>query len=208
MGAIPARPGRDMIDDLTRRVIALEKAERARMTRNPHMPLIDMSAQGEPWPQEGAMMLDYTGLPNTLSTATYKPVYGFGGEWHPFQPGEFEIKLVSDLLPVVTTTTVTSFVFAIPRMMNNWTLTEAHAYVTTVSAASLVTVQLYNVTRAWNMLSTPITIDVGEFDSYTAATAPVINAANDTVLKSDQIACVVTYAGSTAKGLGVWVTFE
>jgi hypothetical protein len=57
------------------------------------------------------------------------------------------------------------------------------------------------------MLTTPITIDPGEFTSFTAATPAVINTANDLVATGDLIAIDVDVAGTGAKGLGVILEF-
>jgi hypothetical protein len=73
--------------------------------------------------------------------------------------------------------------------------------------AGAVTVQLRNVTEAHDFLSTPITIDSGEFTSYASATEPVINAANAEVTTGDLIAVDVDAADGTAEGLGVILVF-
>lgn len=87
-------------------------------------------------------------------------------------------------------------------------LVDADAYVTTVSSSGTPTVMIRNVTAAVDMLSTAITIDANEFTSYTAATAPVINLANDAVAAGDRIAIDVDAAGTGAMGLGVWLSFR
>jgi hypothetical protein len=68
-------------------------------------------------------------------------------------------------------------------------------------------VQIRNVTDAVDVLSTAITIDQSEFTSYTAATPPVINTANDDVATGDIIAVDVDGAGVSAAGLSVHLTF-
>lgn len=93
--------------------------------------------------------------------------------------------------------------FAVPSPYNGLNLIDADAFVTTVSSAGTPTVQIRNATQAADMLSTRITIDASEFTSFTAAAAPVIDAANDDVATGDIIAVDVDVAGTGAKGLGV-----
>lgn len=116
----------------------------------------------------------------------------------------FEIKVFSDT--GLLSTGDGKFIFAIPADLDGWSLTDAAAYVTTVSSSGLVTVQVRNVTLAADMLSTRITIDVGEFTSYTAATPEVISAAP--VAMGNLIAIDVDVAGTGAKGLGVILDLE
>ena len=72
-----------------------------------------------------------------------------------------------------------------------------------------VTVQIRNITQAYDFLTTPITIDGGDFTSYTAGTPPVIDGLDGTVLvdKGDRVAIDVDAADGTAEGLGVMLTF-
>ena len=95
------------------------------------------------------------------------------------------------------------FIFVIPRDLDGCELHHAAAYVTVAGA---VTVQIRNVTQAYDFLTTKITIDAAEFSSYTAATPPVIDA--DLVVdKGDRIAIDVDAADGTAEGLGVILHF-
>jgi hypothetical protein len=127
------------------------------------------------------------------------------------QFASYEIKVTSDLNVVSTADT---FVFCIPADLNGAGLLDAQAFVTQ-SNSSLpdVQVQIYNRTDAVYMLSTPITIDVGELTSYTAAVPPVINAATDDVATADMIEIIVQNAGGgndgpDAMGLGVILKFS
>jgi hypothetical protein len=117
-----------------------------------------------------------------------------------------QIKVIDD------TTTLTTgdgkIIFCIPVELNGYNLVDADAFVTTVSSSGLPTVQIRNVTDSQDMLSTSITIDANEFTSYTAATAPVINASYDDVATGDRIAIDVDVAGTEAKGLGVILSFQ
>jgi hypothetical protein len=99
-------------------------------------------------------------------------------------------------------------IFAVPSSLAGTRLVGAHAYVTTVSSSGTPTVQIRNVTGAVDMLTTRITIDVSEYTSYSAATAPVIDTANNSVAQGDRIAVDVDVAGTSAQGLGVILTFS
>lgn len=81
------------------------------------------------------------------------------------------------------------------------------AYITTVSSSGIVTVQLANLTAAVDMLSTRLTIDVGEFFSDTAATPAVIDPVNNLINTGDRLSIDVDVAGTGAKGLGVIMVF-
>ncbi len=65
------------------------------------------------------------------------------------------------------------------------------------------------MTQAADMLTTKLTIDSGETDTSTAATAAVIDTANDDVATGDQIRIDVDAVSTTAaKGLIVELTFQ
>lgn len=76
------------------------------------------------------------------------------------------------------------------------------------SSSGAPTVQLYNFTQAVDMLSTEVSIDVGENTSETATTPAVIDTDNNTVAKGDQIWINVTAAGTGAQGLTVILGFS
>lgn len=98
-------------------------------------------------------------------------------------------------------------IFCIPPELNGLNLVDADAYITTNSSSGLVTVQIRNITDTVDILSTRITIDVGEPTSFTAAAQPVINTLVDDVATGDLIAVDVDVAGTGAKGLGVILKF-
>lgn len=98
-------------------------------------------------------------------------------------------------------------IFVVPSSLNGLTIKSAHASLSSVSSSGAVTVQIRNVTDSVDVLSTAITIDQSEFTSYTAATPPVINGANDDVATGDRIAIDVDGAGTSAAGLSVHLTF-
>lgn len=95
----------------------------------------------------------------------------------------------------------------IPQHLDGKDLKSAHAIVYTTSSSGLPTIQIHNVTDAVDILSTRITIDVGELNSYTALTQPAINTSNDTVARGDVIRIDVDVAGTGTKGLDVILTF-
>jgi hypothetical protein len=117
-----------------------------------------------------------------------------------------EVKVIDDATTI--TTGDGKAIICVPSAFNGLDLTDADAFVTTVSSSGLPTVQLRNITQTADMLSTRITIDVSEFTSYTAAAAPVIDTGNDDVATGDLIAVDVDVAGTGAKGLGVILVFS
>lgn len=116
-----------------------------------------------------------------------------------------EIKVISDTATLATGDG--QIIIAISDDLNGADLIDADACVTTVSSAGTPTIQIRNITQAADMLSTRITIDANEFCSYTAATPPVIDTANDDVATGNLIAIDVDVAGTGAKGLIVILTF-
>lgn len=133
---------------------------------------------------------------------TYSPFSG-GGD------SDSTVRL--QILCVDSSTTLTvgdgAGYFGISDDMNGLTLVDADAEVLTVSSSGTPTFQLRNARAAVDMLSTKITIDANEFSSYTAATPPVINAANAGVLTADRIYVDIDVAGTGAQGLIVYVAF-
>ena len=122
---------------------------------------------------------------------------------------QFDIKIFADTTALATGDG--KFVFAIPDDLDGTDLSAAAAYVTTNSSSGAVTVQIRNVSRSVDMLSTRVTIDSGEPTSYTAATPSVVDTtgspANNSVSTGNLIAVDVDTAGTGAKGLGVILTF-
>lgn len=98
----------------------------------------------------------------------------------------------------------------IPIEMNGNNLINAQASAITGSSSGTPTIQIRNVTAAVDMLSTKITIDVGDnpATSYTAATPSVIDIANDDVQTGDILAVDIDVKGTGVKGLMVILTFQ
>ena len=99
-------------------------------------------------------------------------------------------------------------IYTIPLEFNGYNLIRAHATLTTPSTSGLPTVQIKNINDNVDMLSTPITIDVNEYNSYSAVTSPVINNTYDDVATGDRLGINLTAAGTGAKGLTVILTFK
>tara|TARA_R110002020_G_scaffold222035_1_gene430360 strand:+ start:82 stop:669 length:588 start_codon:yes stop_codon:yes gene_type:complete len=95
----------------------------------------------------------------------------------------------------------------IPSPLNDRKLQNAEAHVYTVgTGGSITSVQLHNLTDAVDMLSTPITIDLNEKDSSTAATPHVIGASN-TVETGDVIRIDVDAVATNTLGLELRMVF-
>ena len=89
-------------------------------------------------------------------------------------------------------------------------LVAVSACVATAGTTGTTDVQIHRVRSATpvDMLSTKITIDSGEVDTATAATAAVVNTSNDDVQTSDQIHVDIDAVSTTAaKGLVVNLQF-
>lgn len=99
--------------------------------------------------------------------------------------------------------------FRVPAELNGMNLTGVAATVYTAGTTNTTDVQLRNKTDSVDMLSTKLTIDSGETDSSTAATAAVIDTTKDDVVTGDVIAIDVDAVSTTAaKGLYVEMRFE
>lgn len=98
--------------------------------------------------------------------------------------------------------------FRVDSLMNGWKLAAVNAACVTASSSGLPTVQFTNLTGSLPMLSTPLTLDVGETDSSTAATPAVINPANATVATADHLRVDVSVAGTGTIGLLVEMVFS
>jgi len=117
-----------------------------------------------------------------------------------------QIKLMDDA--TILTTGDAKFTFAVSAELSAMNLTNADAYVTSVSTSGMPTIQIRNITNGnVDMLSTPITIDANENTSYTAAAPAVVNPSSDTVATGDLLTVDVDVAGTGAKGLGIILKF-
>lgn len=94
--------------------------------------------------------------------------------------------------------------FRVPAVMNGWTIVGVAACVYTAGTTGTTDIQIRNKTDSVDVLSTKLTIDSGETDSSTAATAAVINTSNDDLATGDLIAIDVD-AVSTTPAVGLFV---
>jgi hypothetical protein len=147
-----------------------------------------------------------TAAETTTGTDTGRAVTPDGLAGSVYGKRVIQIKVFDDATAVATGDG--KIIFCISSELNGYNLVDADAYVTTVSSSGTPTVQIRNVTDSQDMLSTVITVDANEYTSYTAATAPVINASYDDVATGDIIAIDVDVAGTGTKGLGVILTFQ
>ena len=95
----------------------------------------------------------------------------------------------------------------IPSTLNGKNLlsVEAHVY-TAGTGGSLTNIQIHNLTDAQDILSTPITIDLNEKDSSSAATPPVISG-NNNVSTGDVLRIDVDAVATNTLGLEIRMVF-
>ena len=116
------------------------------------------------------------------------------------------IKCVADGIAPATGNGITHLV--IPSSLNGKNLANAEAHVYTVgTGGSITNVQINNSTTGDDMLSTPITIDLSENDSSTAATPPVVGG-NNQVSTGDVIRIDVDAVATDTKGLEIRMVFS
>lgn len=120
--------------------------------------------------------------------------------------GGFELLAVPDATALVVGDKVISMI--IPRDLHLARLVDVAIFVDTVSSSGKPTVQIRNETNGnVDMLSTKVSVDVGEKSSYNAAVVYVINAANSLVHRGDRICIDRDIAGTGTKGLIVDLEF-
>jgi hypothetical protein len=124
----------------------------------------------------------------------------------PFVERTVIIKCVADTVAPATGDGITHFV--VPSTLDGKNLSTAEAHVYTAGTASSITnVQIHNTGTGYDMLSTPITIDLNETDSSTAATPPVIGGQND-VSTGDVIRIDIDAVATDTKGLEIRMVFS
>lgn len=97
--------------------------------------------------------------------------------------------------------------------LNGHNIVSVAAGISTASSSGVVTVQIARGRQAapgsahiWvDVLSTPITIDAGEYDSKDATTVAVINAASDDLALGDLLRIDVDVAGTGAQNLVITI---
>lgn len=114
---------------------------------------------------------------------------------------EFEITWLDNSTLLATGTN--QYTFTIPSNLNGKSLSSSHVAVTTVSSSGMPTFTLRNLTTGNTILSTPITINALDFNSYTAAIPHVINPLYKVISTGDRLAidCGVTGTGTTGATL-------
>ena len=98
---------------------------------------------------------------------------------------------------------------SIDPTLNGKNLVAATMANVTASSSGTPTFQLARVRAGTpaDMLSTKLTVDAGEYHSSTAATAAVIDTANDDVATGDFIRFDCDVAGTDTKGIIITLTF-
>lgn len=150
-----------------------------------------------------------TTVETTTGTDTGRAVTPDGLAGSIFGTQVVQLLVFNDSQDVATGDGAGDLFFRVPSTMNGMNLVSVSASVQTAGTTGTTDIQVHNVTQAADMLSTVITIDSGETDSITAATAPVIDTANDDVATGDQIRVDVDAVSTTApKGLLVELQFQ
>ena len=154
-------------------------------------------AQGDvDWPHGGDhtnFVVDEDGTGNTLK-----------------QRKTIQVQLVDSDTDLVIVDKVSKWQFHIDDKLAGMNLVYVHAFVDSAGTTGTTDIQIRNVTQAADMLSTKLTIDSGETGSDTAATAAVIDTANDDVAENDKLAVDVDLVstGTAPKGLTVTMGFK
>lgn len=91
--------------------------------------------------------------------------------------------------------------WTVPSDFNGWEIKSIHAMIYTASSSGLPQFQVHNVDEAWDVLSTAITIDANELNSYTASTPPVVNTSNDVISTGDRLRFDIDAIGTGSDGL-------
>ena len=122
------------------------------------------------------------------------------------------IKVLPDSIPTYVGNGISAF--TIPLALNGLVLSatagDLGAHVYTAGVTGTTDIMLHNLTQAVDMLTTAITIDSGETDSSTAATAPVVDGSNNTVATADVIRFDIdaVSSGTAANGLEIRMQFK
>lgn len=197
--------GNDFVDELLRRNETLERRindlERALMNQDTPVAIPRVNPLTYPDPYEGQRAID---------PADEQHMWYSDGEWR--KAGGlaiYEIKVFEDQNDVISGDG--AFYWPIPEDLDAGEIVAVEAGVSTPSSSVAVQIQIaHSVGDAngpWtDILSTKISIDVGEFNSADAATPPVISGGVYTVAHKDWLRIDVDAAGVGAKGLALMVT--
>jgi hypothetical protein len=150
-----------------------------------------------------------TAAETTTGTDTGRAVTPDGLAGSIFGTQVVQLMVFDDSQDVATGDGAGDLFFRVPSTMNGMNLVAVAAAVQTAGTTGTTDIQIHNVTDTADMLSTVITIDSGETDSSTAATAAVINTATDDVATGDILRIDVDAVSTTApKGLLVELQFR
>jgi hypothetical protein len=116
------------------------------------------------------------------------------------------LKVISDGDTLVTGDG--QLLWTVPAVLDGWELVPPGAGIFTPSSSGLPTVQIHNLTTGHDMLSTLITIDENEYNSYDAEDQPVVDDDYKTVSAGDRLRFDVDVAGTGTKGLEVQPRFK
>lgn len=114
-----------------------------------------------------------------------------------------EFRILDDITAL--TTGNGKYHWVTPSQFNGRHIIGVFATIITASSSGTPTIQIHNLTNAVDILSTEITIDVGENTSDQATVSPVINPSNNLLTTGDILRIDVDVAGTGAKGLSVAV---
>jgi len=132
-------------------------------------------------------------------------VYGFAINVN--EKGQtYNIKIIDDV--TVLQIGNSQFILCVPGDLDNSKISTCAAYVTSCSSSGSITVNFRNITKATSLLTTPLTIDVSKYTSYTSTIPYIINTSFNTVSTGDLIAVDVSTSGTNAKGFGVIFNFS
>ena len=98
--------------------------------------------------------------------------------------------------------------FMIPAALNTYQISDIQVSIYVPSSSGAVRVQVHNLRSSADILSIEATIDEGEYSSYTAAVAPVVNPSAAGVETGDRLRVDIDAAGIGAKGLDLIITLE
>jgi len=120
--------------------------------------------------------------------------------------GVVSIRAVAETLSLTAGDGIAKLV--IPKFLDGTDLVVAGAHVFTAGTVTKPEFSLYNETKTQDMLSTPITIDLTEYDSKDAVTQPVIDTGADDVSEGDVISINCDFTGTGTKGLDIRLEFS
>jgi len=144
----------------------------------------------------------------------WQPVSSINSDGDAFFAGTVDMKRTVEIVLLDNDTALETgddfpaFYWCVPEELNGYNITDVDFWVSTASTSGAPSFDLYNVTDSTDILSVNCTIDANEKTSYTAATGPTINTANDDLATGDLIRFDCDAAGTGTKGCGVILVVE